>query len=97
MPSETVRKVQEDIRRISEVVYIDEDTIDNAIDLNTRHGFSYYDCLMLASALDSGCEIIYTEDMNDGQIIGGTLKIVNPFKEEEQNKTNCNNGGVYRP
>jgi len=81
MPPETVKKVQEDIRRISELVYIDENTIDNAIDLNARHGFSYYDCLMLASALESGCEIIYTEDMSNGQIIGNTLKIVNPFKQ----------------
>jgi len=79
MSVETIKTLQEDIRRISEVVYINEDTIDKAIDLNARYGFSYFDCLMLASALESGCNIIFTEDMNDGQIIDGTLKILNPF------------------
>ena len=81
MSAEAVKTVQGDVRRISEVAYIDEDTIDKAIDLNSRYGFSYYDCLMLSSALESDCDIIYTEDMNDGQIINDTLKIVNPFKE----------------
>ena len=81
MPTETVKAVQRDIRRISEVAYIREDTIDKAIELNARYGFSYYDCLMLASALDEHCQIIFTEDMCDGQIIDDTLKIVNPYKE----------------
>ena len=80
MTAEAIKKVQGDIRRISKVAYINEDTIDRAIDLNTRHGFSYYDCLMLSSALENGCDIIYTEDMNSGQIINGTLKVINPFK-----------------
>jgi len=80
MPVETVKTVQQDVRRISEVERISEDTIDKAIELNDRYGFSYYDCLMLASALDSNCRVIYTEDMSDGQIIEDTLRIVNPFK-----------------
>ncbi|MCL1806083.1 MAG: PIN domain-containing protein [Oscillospiraceae bacterium] len=81
MSAETVKSVQKDVRRISELVYVDEDTIDNAIDLCTRYGFSYYDCLMLSSALAEHCQVIFTEDMNDGQIINDTLKIVNPYKE----------------
>jgi len=56
-----------------------ESVLDEAIALNARYGFSYYDCLMLASALESGCSVIYTEDMKHGQVINGTLKIVNPF------------------
>ena len=81
MLSDAVKTVQEDIRRISEVIYINENTIDTAIDLHALYSFSYYDCLMLASALESGCDIIYTEDMNNGQIIKDTLKIINPFKK----------------
>jgi predicted nucleic acid-binding protein len=33
----------------------------------------------VAAALESGCEILYTEDLSDGQIINDTLKIINPF------------------
>ena len=80
MTAETVKTIQMDVRRISEVAYINEDTIDKAVDLTARYGFSYYDCLMLASALEKNCDVVYTEDMNDGQIINNTLKIVNPFR-----------------
>jgi predicted nucleic acid-binding protein len=81
MPRETVQSVHNDIQQIGTLVYITEDTIRKAVDLHFRHGFSYYDCLMLASALDSDCAVIYTEDMNNGQIIDDRLKIVNPFAD----------------
>ena len=80
MSSESVKIIQKDVRKISKVLYIDENTIDNAIELNARYGFSYYDCLMLASALECSCDVLYSEDMNNGQIIGNRLKIKNPFK-----------------
>jgi len=62
-----------------EILPIQRSTIDKTIDIKERYGFSYYDSLMLASALESDCKIIFTEDMNNGQIIDDTLKIVNPF------------------
>lgn len=79
LPVDTVKTVQHDIRRISEVNHISTKTIDNAIDLTARYGFSYFDCLMLASALECNCSIIFTEDMSDGQVIDKTLTITNPF------------------
>ena len=63
-----------------DVLPIYRETISKALSLKNRYGFSYYDCLMLASALEGNCQIIFTEDMSDGQIINETLKIVNPFK-----------------
>jgi predicted nucleic acid-binding protein len=80
LSTEIIKNIQMDIRRICKVSYINENIIDEAIVLNERYGFSYYDCLMLASALDDGCDVIYTEDMNDNQVIDGLLKIINPFK-----------------
>ncbi|MCL1859670.1 MAG: PIN domain-containing protein [Oscillospiraceae bacterium] len=77
---EKIKMVQQEVRQINELVYISEKTIDMAIDFNEKYGFSYYDCLMLASAFENGCDVIYTEDMHDGQTIENTLKIVNPFK-----------------
>ena len=56
-------------------------TVNKALSLRERYGYSYYDCLMLASALDGSCQIIFSEDMSDGQVINDTLKIVNPFKQ----------------
>ena len=43
-----------------------------------RYGYSVYDGLIVASALEGGCMKLYSEDMQDGQIIEG-LRIENPF------------------
>jgi predicted nucleic acid-binding protein len=42
------------------------------------HRLSFYDALIVASAIEAGCDILYSEDMQHGRIIGG-LAIVNPF------------------
>ena len=62
-----------------EVLPIYRNTINEALSLKERYGYSFFDCLMLASALNGNCQIIFTEDMGDGQIINDTLRIVNPF------------------
>jgi len=62
-----------------DVMLIRRKTINLAVELKDRYGYSFYDCLMLASAIEANCTLILTEDMQDGQIIDGTLKITNPF------------------
>lgn len=49
-----------------------------AIDLHRLYGYSYWDSLVLRSALVSGSKVLLTEDMQHGQVIDG-LRIVNPF------------------
>jgi len=44
-----------------------------------KYQYSFWDSLMLASALENGCSVIYSEDMQHEQIIGKKLKIINPF------------------
>jgi len=61
-----------------DVLLVKRKTINQALELRERYGYSFYDCLMLTSALEAGCNIILTEDMNDGQVISGILKILNP-------------------
>jgi len=65
-----------------DIIPIHIETIEKALDLNSKYGYSYYDCLMLASALEYECQIIFTEDMKDGQLINSSLKIKNPFVRE---------------
>lgn len=50
----------------------------NAIDISIKNKLSFWDSLILSSANDNGCIIVYSEDLNNGQIVGGT-KILNPF------------------
>lgn len=63
------------------IAVIDFGTISRCLTLKKRYGFSYWDCLILAAALESGCVLLYSEDMQDGQHIEQTLTIVNPFKQ----------------
>jgi predicted nucleic acid-binding protein len=45
-----------------------------------NHGLAFYDALIVATAIEAGCDTLYTEDMQHGRAIGG-LAIVNPFRE----------------
>jgi len=50
-----------------------------ASDLRSRYSFSFWDGLILASALFADAEILYSEDMQNGLTVENKLKIVNPF------------------
>jgi predicted nucleic acid-binding protein len=50
-----------------------------AIDLHRLHQFSIWDALVIRAALNAGCRILYSEDLQDGRRISG-LEVVNPFK-----------------
>lgn len=49
-----------------------------AIDISIKNGLSFWDSLILSTANDTGCILVYSEDMNSGQMICGT-KVLNPF------------------
>ena len=53
--------------------------IKSALEIKEKYKYSYYDSVIIASALQNNCRILYTEDMQHNQIIEDKLKIVNPF------------------
>jgi len=55
------------------------ETFIEALRISERYGFSIWDGSILASALDAGCTILYTEDLQHGQVVDG-LRIENPFR-----------------
>lgn len=52
---------------------------DDAVALHRRHGFSYWDCAIIAAARAQGCEVLWTEDMDDGRVVEG-MRVANPFR-----------------
>lgn len=52
-----------------------------ASELRKKHSFSYWDSLIVGAALEAGCEILYSEDMQHGQCIEGQLTIINPLSK----------------
>jgi predicted nucleic acid-binding protein len=45
-----------------------------------RYEFSFYDSVIVASALRAENDMLYTEDLQHGQVIEQQLKVVNPFR-----------------
>jgi len=50
-----------------------------ALALRRKYKFSWFDALIVASALEAGCKVLFTEDMQDGLMVEGALVISNPF------------------
>jgi predicted nucleic acid-binding protein len=48
--------------------------------LAERYGFSIYDAMIAASALQAGCDTLWSEDMQHGMALDEGLRIVNPFR-----------------
>lgn len=57
---------------------ISVETHEAAVDLARQHGFSFYDSLIVASALEAKCDTLLTEDLQAGRTVQG-LTIVNPL------------------
>ena len=53
-----------------------------AVDLHERYQISFWDAMILQSAARRGCRVVWSEDLNAGQIYRG-VRVVNPFTSEE--------------
>ena len=51
----------------------------NAIEISIKTGFSFWDSLIISAAIAENCDTLYSEDLNDGQIVE-SVTIKNPFK-----------------
>jgi predicted nucleic acid-binding protein len=61
------------------VIQLDRNIILRASELRNHYSFSFWDSLIVASALASDASILYSEDMQDGLIISNQLTLINPF------------------
>ncbi len=50
-----------------------------AFELIKKYDFQVFDAIIVASALDAGCRILFSEDMQDNLVIEKQLTIINPF------------------
>lgn len=75
-----IKQIIEEFYQGCIVMDIDRNIIVIASDLRTQYNFSFWDSLIVASALSGGADTLYSEDMQDGLIVSGQLNIINPFK-----------------
>ena len=64
--------------RFPDITPLTADTHSAALALAREHSLAFYDALIIASAIEAGCNSLYSEDLQHGRSIGG-LTIVNPF------------------
>ena len=80
MPIHEVKQIISAINANCTISVVNYNTVQKALDLKERYAYSYYDSLILAAAIESDCQKIFSEDMSNKQIIENTLEILNPFK-----------------
>lgn len=61
------------------VAQVDATAVFAAISASRQSRISFWDALILRAAADSGCSVVLSEDLNDGQVIEG-VRVENPFR-----------------
>ena len=77
-----VREVLETVRTICSTQPLTVEHHDRGVEIAERYRFSFYDSIIVASALISGCKTLYSEDMQHKQVIDKQLTIFNPFTKK---------------
>ena len=79
----TETEAKDIVKQISELFPVSSlrlETTKRAIDLHIETAYSFYDCMIIASAVENECGILYSEDFQSGHILEGkNLTIINPF------------------
>ncbi len=68
------------IRRMVSVAPLTVETHEAGMALAETYGFSTYDSMIVAAALLEGCDVLLSEDMQDGLLVREQLRITNPFR-----------------
>lgn len=67
------------IRGLLRVEELRFETHEIGLSLAERYNLSVYDAMIAAAALQAQCDTLWSEDMQDGVVLDGALRIVNPF------------------
>ncbi|MGB6310137.1 MAG: PIN domain-containing protein [Steroidobacteraceae bacterium] len=79
MPLGDVREILDTVRAVCSVEAVTAATHDRGLAIHERYRFSLYDSILVSSALIVGAKVLYSEDLQHGQVIEGQLQVVNPF------------------
>ena len=74
-----VREALAPIIEICQVIPLTTQIHQRGLEVAERYRFAFYDALIVAAALESGSATLYSEDLQNGQLIDRTLTVKNPF------------------
>lgn len=64
-----------------DVAAVTPDITELAMSIGERYQVSHWDALIVAAALATGCDTLYSEDLQNGQVFEGRLTVKNPFTD----------------
>lgn len=80
VPIDIIHEALEDFKGFFSIHEVSIRTIESALIIQFENNLSYFDSLIISSALELECSQLLSEDMNHHQLIRQKLKIVNPFQ-----------------
>lgn len=80
LDTETIGNIIAEFKNYCDVATIQLETIGDALKILKRYRYSFADSLIIATAIQQQCDILYSEDMHDQHQIEN-LVIINPFKK----------------
>jgi predicted nucleic acid-binding protein len=61
------------------LIPVSEMIVNQAHTVSVKYDLQYFDSLIIASALEANCKILYSEDMQHNLLVENQLRIINPF------------------
>jgi len=78
-PHDEIKSCLYEIIEQVKVMPLELETIKQCIFIKEKYGYSWWDSLVLVSALENDCTVLYSEDLHCNQIVENKLRIINPF------------------
>lgn len=91
LPTIGVRAAVQEVSDACEVHPVTPELIFAALRIREQYRYGFYDSLIVAGAQMTGSAILYSEDMQHGQVIDGALTIQSPFAPAARQRP-----GAYR-
>ena len=79
LPLLDIKEILDTVRAVCTVEPLTATTHDRGMEICERYKFSFYDSVIVVAALIVGAKVLYSEDLQHGQVIDRQLRIVNPF------------------
>jgi predicted nucleic acid-binding protein len=92
LPDAQVREKVAEIAARCEVVPVTAAIVLDAFRIRERYRLGFFDSQIVAAALAAGAAMLYSEDLHDGLVVDGRLRVVSPFRHRAEQAR-----GRYRP
>ena len=79
VPNQDIKDAVQEIAVSSIVINLNVEMVWETWRIRDKYHFSYWDSMIIAAAIKGGCDMLYSEDLQNGQIIDNQITIINPF------------------